>query len=98
MKKKKVLTISEILPNAINSFTPEVKEQLELPSIQRAWQQLLGETLCQYTSDYNFNNGVFYVKVNSAMLRNDLFLQRHNLLLKLNKTIGSDLVKSIILR
>ena len=99
MKKKKTLSISEILPHVIQeSFNKEVKEQLELPTIINAWKILLGETICTYTTDYSFNNGIFYVKITSAVLRNDLFLERSSLLQKLNQQIGSNKVKSIILR
>ena len=93
MKKKQTLSIGEILPQVIKeSFDKEVKEQLELPSVIKAWKELLGETICQYTTDYTFTNAVFYVKITSSILRHDPFLQRSSLLQKLNQTMGTNIV------
>lgn len=44
--------------------------------------------LAQYATNLEFKDGALYVRITSAVLRNDLFMQRSQLIEKINNAIG----------
>ena len=67
---------------------------LEKPLMERrivsAWPTVLGPTVARYTGEINIQNGVLYVHVKSAPLRQELFNCRFQLVEKLQKAVGCD--------
>jgi Protein of unknown function (DUF721). len=61
-----------------------------------AWQVVLGKNVMDYTHDLQIKNGVLYVSITSAVLRHDLFMQREEIRNKINKNVGTEVVKKII--
>lgn len=58
--------------------------------IIEAWPVVLGQTVARYTGKMNVNNGVLFVHVQSAPLRQELFNCRFQLVERLNKTVGAE--------
>ena len=67
---------------------------LEKPLLEKrivdAWPEVLGPLVAQYTGDISINNGVLYVHVKSAPLRQELFNCRFQLVAKLQQAVGAD--------
>ena len=67
---------------------------LEKPLMERrivaAWPEVLGQTVARYTGDINIRDGVLYVHIKSAPLRQELFNCRFKLVDKLQKAVGCD--------
>jgi predicted nucleic acid-binding Zn ribbon protein len=63
-----------------------------------SWKSLLGESIARYTGAMYIRNGVLYVQITSAVLRNDLMLSRENLRKGLNRQVGKEVIRDIVLR
>lgn len=64
--------------------------------ILEAWPSVLGPTVGRYTGEMNIRDGVLFVHIKSAPLRQELFNCRHLLVEKLNAAIGAtDVLKDI---
>lgn len=67
---------------------------LEKPLMERriiaAWPEVLGPTIARYTGKIEIRDGVLYVHIKSAPLRQELFNCRFNLVDKLQKAVGCD--------
>ena len=55
-----------------------------------AWPEVLGPTVARYTGEIGIENGVLYVHIQSAPLRQELFNCRFQLVQKLQQAVGCD--------
>ena len=56
---------------------------------------MLGTTMVRYSEGETFENGALKVRIKSSVLRNDLFMQRTELIQKLNQQLGRQIVFAI---
>jgi predicted nucleic acid-binding Zn ribbon protein len=70
-------------------------EALDAVHAVEAWRQMLGPTMVRYSEGESFENGALRVRIKSAVLRNDLFMQRTELIQKLNQQLGRQIVFAI---
>ncbi len=54
-----------------------------------AWPEVLGPMVARYTGEMNIRDGVLFVHIKSAPLRQELFNCRHQIIAKLNNAIGA---------
>lgn len=57
--------------------------------ILEAWSMVLGPTVSSYTDRMNIRDGILFVHVQSAPLRQELFNCRHQLVERLNAAVGA---------
>lgn len=63
-----------------------------------AWKRVVGEALASYTQDLNIYNQVLFVRVTSSVVRNELMMQRSDLVSRLNHEAGAQVITQIVLR
>jgi len=51
--------------------------------------------MARYSEGETFENGALRVRIKSAVLRNDLFMQRTELIQKLNQQLGKQIIYAI---
>ena len=59
------------------------------------WINVLGESVARLTGEMEVKNGVLYVHIHSAALRQQLFENRHMVVKKLNDTVGTSILTDI---
>lgn len=93
MEIHKARSIGELLADFIHGSA------LEQPLLERkvveVWPEVLGPTVAQLTGDIGVKNGVLYVRVRSAALKQQLFDIRHDLVRRLNEAAGANVLKDI---
>ena len=67
-------------------------------SIQTAWKKTVGNPIIENTKIESFKNGTIKIKVSNAIWRNELSLQKQDILDKLIKTEPNLNIKKIILK
>lgn len=97
MIRKNTQTIGEILRDFFEDNTELYEKILEI-RIQRAWGEVLGPMVLQYTRNIYVKDRVLYVSLTSAVLRNELTLCRDRLVKSLNQYAGSVVIRDIIIR
>lgn len=68
----------------------ELEKTLLEHRVVAAWPDVLGPVVARYTGEISIQNGVLYVHIKSAPLRQELFNCRFQLIDKLQKAVGSD--------
>ena len=61
-------------------------------------EEILGEKLMKYVNDISIKNRNLTIKVNSAVVRNELAYQKSKIIKKINEQIGDEILKEIILK
>lgn len=97
MIKRNTQPISEILRDIFEDNTKLYEKILEI-RIQRAWSEVLGPMVMQYTRNIYVKDHVLFVSLTSSVLRSELTLCRERLVKSLNEYAGSAVIRDIIIR
>lgn len=93
MKRSK----TESITNLLNEFLRE--QGLETPLNQHRlidiWPEVMGCAINRYTGDLFIKNQTLHVKINSASLKNDLMMNRSELVKRLNEAVGAYVISDI---
>jgi hypothetical protein len=97
MRRKNAQTIGEVLNDFFKENAELRKRILEI-RIKRAWGEVLGPMIQQYTRNIYIKNNTLYVSLTSSVLRNELTMSRDKLIKSLNDYAGSTVIHAIIIR
>lgn len=64
----------------------------------QAWSVVVGPLVAKATTDIKIYNQTLLVKVRSSALRGNLFMQRKELVKKINERVGANVISDIMLR
>lgn len=94
MKGKNTFTLGE----AIQKMVEELKLQPKIDEarIKDGWAKWMGAPIARYTSQVNFKNGKLYIKVESAVLRNELQFSRDKIKELFNNELGRAVINEVI--
>lgn len=86
-------SIGELLPDYLRESGLE-KPLLERKVVEQ-WPEIMGPTIARYTRSIAVENGMLLLKLSNAALRSQLFEQRHELIHKINTTIGGKVITDV---
>lgn len=66
--------------------------------IRAIWAQKMGTSINGYTRDLTLVRGKLYLKIDSAPLRDQLSYQREQIKGMLNRELGKEVVKEVVVR
>ena len=66
--------------------------------VTHLWGALLGPAVKSRTKNIYFNKGILTVKLDSSVLRNELSFAKENIVENINKELGEEVVKELILK
>jgi predicted nucleic acid-binding Zn ribbon protein len=93
MDKHKTQRVGDLLPEVLKAN--KLDQKLNETRLLSAWEEVLGEGIANYTESKYIKNKVLYVKLKSAVLRNELLLSREQIIRSLNDMIGADVIVDI---
>ena len=87
----------ETLKNAIKKAVIKtgIDKALKQESAVFFWREVVGETIAAVTKATSVEKGVLIVKTNSPAWRQELHMQKKDIIDKINKKIGSKAIKEI---
>ena len=68
----------------------------ELEIVNR-WQEIVGTLVFKHTTEIKLRNKTLYVKFDNAPLKNEMFLQKDQLLRNINETFGFPIIEKIFI-
>lgn len=77
---------------------PKLSEKLDKLEAIDAWNELIGKQLSKYITDQKINKGILYVKLKSAVVRNELSYKKSEFINQINKKVGKQLLADIVLK
>lgn len=86
------------LLNAVLNSNPVLAENYRKHKIKSLWNEISGEYVAKATEDISFDRRKMIVKVRSSIIRNEMMLIRNQLVARINKTIGVDMIDELIIR
>lgn len=96
MKKTNTQTLGEAIQEYIKAL--KIGAQIQEASVVNYWSELLGPLFAKATTNIYFKDGKLFVSLNSSVIRNELLMMKSQIIEKLNKRAGTNVVKDIIFR
>ena len=96
MRNNRFSSLKDVLDDMVQEL--RIGTKMQEMHIRKYWYREMGVYVIQHTKDIYFKDGVLYVKINSAALKQELFMARSSICKALNEKIGSDLITELVLR
>lgn len=94
--KKEEQPLKHLIDRMLRSYG--LGNKLDEISLVKSWENIVGKMIAKHTTDIYFKNGVLYVSLNSAPLREELSYAKSKLIIKLNQEAKKNIVKDINFR
>ena len=77
---------------------PKLAGKLDELDALQAWEEIIGRQICKYVTDQKICNGTLYVKLKSAVVRNELSYKKSEFISQINNRLGKKLLTNIVLK
>lgn len=77
---------------------PKLAGKLDELDALQAWEEIIGKQICKYVADQKIYKGTLYVKLKSAVVRNELSYKKSELISQINNRLGKKLLNNIVLK
>ena len=77
---------------------PKLSEKLDMLNALDAWEEIIGAPISKYITDQKIYKGILYVKLKSAVVRNELSYKKSDFISQINQKVGKKLITDIVLK
>lgn len=95
MEKGNLRTLSDILGEF--SEQKKIKKPLQEARIVNLWKPLMGDLINRYTEKIFVKNQVLFIQVQQSALKNELLYLQDQIIEKINKEVGEEAIKKVVL-
>lgn len=88
--------ISDVLKQFIE--VNKLESGMDKIDVEQAWKSLMGNGVNNYTQEVLLKGTTLYVKLTSAVLREELSYGKQKIIAMINEELGKEIVKDLILR
>jgi hypothetical protein len=89
-------SISEVLQQFIQAN--KLEAGMDKIDVEQAWKSLMGNGVNSYTQEVILKGTTLYVKLTSAVLREELSYGKQKIIAMLNEELRKEIVKDLVLR
>jgi len=96
MRKNNTQKIEDVVNEYLKALNIDGK--LKEVRLIRSWDEVVGKTIARSTREIFIKDRKLYIKLNSSIIRNELFMLRDGLKKALNERAGEIIIDEIILK
>lgn len=89
-------SIQDVLKNFISHN--KLQMGIDRVEVKEVWFSLMGNGVANYTEEVELRKDVLYVKLTSSVLREELMFGREKIIQMINKELGKEVIKTLVLR
>ena len=89
-------TLGQIIKRLMRN--PKLSERLDNLDAIDAWKEIIGSPLFKYIIDQKVYKGILYVRLRSAVVRNELSYKKLEFIQQINERIGRKVITDIVLK
>ncbi|GET34388.1 hypothetical protein PbJCM13498_32510 [Prolixibacter bellariivorans] len=91
---------TQSLGSVIKEYLKESRMDGKLAEVEaiNSWETIIGKTIARATTNIYIKNSVLYVHLRSSIVRNELFMMRHQIVDAMNNHVGRKVIREIVLR
>ena len=95
-KRDNTQKLSSIINKVINKNN--LRHKIDQLSIIDIWRDIIGENIHKYVKEEKVKDYTLYIKLKSSVVRNEISYNKSRIIEKINKKIGKQAIKEIILK
>lgn len=96
MKRSREVLIGDVLKEFFER--PYIAARIAEGKLPDTWREIVGDDIADLTSELRLERYILHVKVNSSLIRQELFYQRDALRDRINELSGVRIVNAVIIR
>ncbi len=96
MRRRETLPIGDVLEEFFKR--PYIASRIAESKLPETWRAIVGEHVASLTRELRLENHILHVKIESSLLRHELFHQREALKAEINRRSGVKFVNAVIIR
>jgi len=96
MRKKNTQKLDEVIKEYLKAL--KIDDKLKEVELIKSWEGIVGKTISRSTQNIFVHERKLYVKLNSSVIRNELFMLREGLKKALNDKVGQSIIDEVILK
>lgn len=77
--------------------TYKIRKKFDETALVAAWPEIIGSAIANRTQQLYVRDRKLYVKVESAVVKNELVLMRSMIISRLNEHVGQEVIEEIII-
>src|SRR5688500_20370092 len=93
MLKQSEITLKDAIDKLLKTY--KLKTKVQEAHITEAWGKIMGRVIERHTLDIYIKNKKLYVKLNSAVVRQELLYARTKIVEKVNEELGEKVIEEI---
>ncbi len=94
MKRKNTERLKDVLLRFLN--VSGLQTQLNEYRAVQVWPKVAGPAVTRLTGSVDYRNNTLYIKITRPALRQDLSMGRSELVRKINKEVGAQVIQNIV--
>jgi len=94
MSRAGEISLKEALDRLVNAY--KLKPKLNEAKLTERWEHIVGKMIEKHTRNLYLKNSKLYIKLDSAVIKQELMYQRTSIIDKVNAELGGKYVDEII--
>jgi predicted nucleic acid-binding Zn ribbon protein len=94
MRKTNDITLKQAIDKLLAHY--KLKGRYDETGVVHLWPELMGKAVANRTSQIYFYQHKLFVRIDSAVVKNDLLLMKSAIIDKLNERVGSPIVEDLV--
>ena len=95
-KRDNTQKLSSIINKVINKNN--LRHKIDQLNIIDIWRDIIGESIQKYVKEEKVKDYTLYIKLKSSVVRNEISYNKSKIIEKINKRIGKEAIKEIVLK
>ena len=96
MRKSNEHSLQEVIEQLLDQY--RLRDKLNEVRIRKAWEETMGKAICNRTTDIRIKSETLFISVSSAPLREELQFQRTKILDLMNKELGGNYLRQVVIQ
>lgn len=96
MRRTKTMLMGELLDEFFKR--PYIAAKVAEGKLPDTWRAIVGDRAADFTTELRLENHILHARIQSSVLRSELFYQREALKEEINRRSGMRLVNAVIIR
>lgn len=96
MRRTKTMLMGDLLEEFFKR--PYVAAKVAEGKLPEIWRAVVGDRAADFTTELRLENHILHARIQSSVLRSELFYQRESLKQEINRHAGLQLVNAVIIR
>lgn len=95
MKKNTATPLKKAIQDFIDFY--DLRYKFDERQILESWEEIAGKMIYKHTEDINLKDDTLFIKVKSSVAKQELLFMKNRLLELINRKMGKNVVKEIVI-